>query len=122
MVAMQCGGYMSVLSSEASGQSRRALLTFQAGFHGVRFDSQGKPALIFRRFILSQRGNGKSLVVRPTDCAQSITPGDPAARGSHVENILVSSSRDQAKIVLEFVRQSLGNAAGFRWSDTGCHP
>ena len=36
-----------------------------------------------------------------------------------VENILVSSSRNQAKIVLEFARQSLGDTPGFRWSADG---
>ena len=63
------------------------------------------------------RGNGKSWLCGQL-IARSITPGDVLHEDA-VENILVSSSRDQAKIVLEFARQSLGDTLGYRWSDTG---
>ena len=63
------------------------------------------------------RGNGKSWLCGRL-VARSLTPGDSLHEDA-VENILVSSSRAQAKIVLEFARESLGDTPGFRWSDTG---
>ena len=39
--------------------------------------------------------------------ARSLTPDDPLFEAG-VENILVSSSMNQARIVLEFARQALG--------------
>ena len=50
--------------------------------------------------------------------ARSITPGDPLHEPA-VENILVSSSAAQARIVLEFCRQALGDAEGYRWRRDG---
>ena len=50
--------------------------------------------------------------------ARSITPGD-ALFEPGVENILVSSSTNQARIVLEFARQALGEVEGYRWRNDG---
>ena len=50
--------------------------------------------------------------------ARSITPGDPLFEAG-VENILVSSSTNQARIVLEFARAALGEAEGYRWRNDG---
>ena len=63
------------------------------------------------------RGNGKSWLCGGL-VARSVTPGDALfVRG--VENILVSSSTAQAKIVLEFARQALGEVEGYRWRREG---
>ena len=63
------------------------------------------------------RGNGKSWLCGRL-IARSLTPGDSLHEDA-VENILVSSSRAQAGIVLEFAHQALGDAPGYRWSDGG---
>ena len=47
--------------------------------------------------------------------ARSLTPGDPLHEPA-VENILVSASRRQAAIVLDFARAALGEVDGYRWS------
>ena len=63
------------------------------------------------------RANGKSWLCGGL-VARSLTPGDPLfERG--VENILVSSSTAQARIVLEFARAALGEADGYRWRNDG---
>ena len=50
--------------------------------------------------------------------ARSLTPGDPLFEAG-VENILVSSSTNQARIVLEFSRSALGESDGYRWRNDG---
>ena len=52
------------------------------------------------------RGNGKSWLCGGL-VARSLTPGDPLFEPG-VENILVSASTNQARIVLEFARASVG--------------
>ena len=47
-----------------------------------------------------------------------LTPGDPLFEPA-VENILVSSSTNQARIVLEFARAALGESDGYRWRNDG---
>ena len=59
------------------------------------------------------RGNGKSWLCGGL-VARSVTPGD-ALFEEGVENILVSSSTAQARIVLEFARAALGEGADYRW-------
>ena len=63
------------------------------------------------------RGNGKSWLCGGL-VARSLTPGDPLFEPG-VENILVSSSMNQARIVLEFARAALGEAKGYRWRNDG---
>ena len=113
MVTMSRGIHAE-LSSEASGQSRRLVAVSKGICRGDL--SQGKSAL-YRRFIVSQ-GQWKIVACAASLIARSITPGDVLHEAA-VENILVSSSRAQAKIVLEFARESLGDTPGYRWSDTG---
>ena len=50
--------------------------------------------------------------------ARSVTPGD-ALFEPGVENILVSSSTNQARIVLEFARAALGDSEKYRWRNDG---
>ena len=50
--------------------------------------------------------------------ARSLTPGDPLFEPG-VENVLVSASTNQARIVLEFARAALGEVDGYRWRNDG---
>ena len=51
--------------------------------------------------------------------ARSLTPDDPLFEAG-VENILVSSSTNQARIVLEFARAALGRGRkSYRWRNEG---
>ena len=50
--------------------------------------------------------------------AVSSHQGDPLFEPD-VENILVSASRSQAAIVLEFARAALGESDEYRWSNDG---
>ena len=63
------------------------------------------------------RGGGKSWLSGRL-IARSLTPGD-VLHEPGVENILVSASRAQAAIVMEFARQALGEDAGVRWRADG---
>ena len=63
------------------------------------------------------RGNGKSWLCGGL-VARSLTPGDPLFEPG-VENILVSSSTNQARITLEFARAALGESDGYRWRNDG---
>ena len=50
--------------------------------------------------------------------ARALTPGDPLFE-PQVENILVSSSTAQARIVLEFAHAALGESDAYRWRADG---
>ena len=63
------------------------------------------------------RGSGKSWLCGGL-VARSLTPGDPLFEPD-VENILVSASRNQAAIVLDFTRAALGDSDEYRWSKDG---
>ena len=53
--------------------------------------------------------------------ARSLTPGDPLHEPG-VENILCSASTAQARIVLDFARDALGESEAYRWRlDGGIH-
>ena len=68
--------------------------------------------------LSTPRGNGKSWLAGVL-VARSLTPGDPLHEDG-VENVLVAASRAQASIVLDFTRQALGEAKGYRWRVDGC--
>ena len=63
------------------------------------------------------RGSGKSWLAGRL-IARSISPGDALFEAA-TENILVAASRAQAGITLEFAREALGEAEGYRWSKDG---
>ena len=63
------------------------------------------------------RGNGKSWLCGQL-VARALTPGDPLFEPA-VENVLVSASRSQAAIVLDFTRAALGESDGYRWRADG---
>ena len=94
--------------------NRGGLLPFQKAFVEAICRKENAPAIAAASW---PRGSGKSWLCGQL-IARSITPDDELFEAA-TENILVSSSRDQAKIVLEFVRQSLGDTPGYRWADTG---
>ena len=95
-------------------RKRGDLLPFQKAFVAALTRKEKAPDILG---LSCPRGNGKSWLCGRL-IARSLTPGDVLHEDA-VENILVSSSRAQAKIVLEFARESLGDTPGFRWSDTG---
>ena len=90
------------------------LLQFQAAFVTAVCRQTHPPEIAA---LSVPRGNGKSWLCGGL-VARSITPGDPLFEPA-VENILVSSSTNQARIVLEFARQALGEADGYRWRNDG---
>ena len=90
------------------------LLPFQKQFVSA-VSRKEKPAGVLALSV--PRGNGKSWLCGGL-VARSLTPGDPLFEPG-VENILVSSSTNQARIVLEFARQALGSAEGYRWRNDG---
>ena len=63
------------------------------------------------------RGGGKSWLCGSL-IARSLTPGD-TLHEANVENILVSASRPQAAIVMDFARAALGEDADVRWKADG---
>ena len=90
------------------------LLPFQAAFVAAVCRERNPPEVAA---LSCPRGNGKSWLCGGI-VARSITPGDPLFEAG-VENILVSSSRNQAGITLDFARAALGEADGYRWRADG---
>ena len=95
-------------------EEKGELLKFQQDFVDVV-----ESASVDIAVLSCPRGNGKSWLAGRL-IARSLTPGD-ALHESNVENILVSASRSQASIVLEFARQSMADddGAGVRWRADG---
>ena len=101
-------------ATKAVERDGTGLLPFQSDFVSV-VEREKNPVDIA---VLSvPRGNGKSWLAGKL-IARSLTPGD-ALHEKAVENILVSASRSQAKIVMDFARQTLGEDAGVRWREDG---
>ena len=90
------------------------LMTFQQAFVDAVCRVNHPPEIAA---LSTPRGNGKSWLCGGL-VARSVTPGDPLFEPA-VENILVSSSRNQAAIVLEFAHQALGESEGYRWRNDG---
>ena len=90
------------------------LLPFQRQFVAAVCRTESPPEIAA---LSVPRGNGKSWLCGGL-VARSLTPGDVLFEPA-VENILVSSSRAQAGIVLEFARAALGEADGYRWRADG---
>ena len=98
----------------AASLSPGELLPFQAAFVAA-VSRKDKPAGVLALSV--PRANGKSWLCGGL-VARSVTPDDPLFEAG-VENILVSSSMNQARIVLEFARQALGEVEGYRWNNNG---
>ena len=90
------------------------LLPFQSAFVTAICRENHPPSIAA---LSCPRGNGKSWLCGGI-VARSITPGDPLFEAG-VENILVSSSTAQARIVLEFARAALGEIEDYRWRNDG---
>ena len=98
----------------ASSRAEGGLLPFQSSFV-TSVCRQNQPPEIAALSV--PRGNGKSWLCGKL-VARALTPGDRLFEPG-VENILVSASRPQAGIVLEFARQALGDNKGYRWGMNG---
>ena len=98
----------------AAIRSADGLLPFQSSFVAAISRKDQPPEIAAASW---PHGSGKSWLCGGL-VARSLTPGDPLFEPG-VENILVSSSRNQAGIVLEFARQALGEALGYRWRNDG---
>ena len=90
------------------------LLPFQAGFVAA-VTRQDRPPEISA--LSCPRAQGKSWLCGKL-VARSLTPDDPLFEPG-VENILVSASTNQARIVLEFARAALGESDDYRWGMNG---
>ena len=104
-------GYRARQAVERDGAG---LLAFQAAFVAAVCRQERPPDIAA---LSVPRGNGKSWLCGKI-VARSISPGDQLFDAG-VENVLVSASRPQASIVLEFARQALGDADGYRWRKDG---
>ena len=99
-----------IAMSKADG----GLMPFQSAFVAA-VSRKDKPAGVLALSV--PRGNGKSWLCGGL-VARSLTPDDPLFEPA-VENILVSSSMNQARIVLDFAHAALGDAVGYRWNKNG---
>ena len=108
-------GYMrDWRARRAAREALGGLLPFQSDFVSS-VCRQNQPPEIAALSV--PRGNGKSWLCGKL-VARSLTPGDDLFE-AEVENILVSASRPQAQIVLEFARQAVGDLDGYRWRNDG---
>ena len=94
-------------------RKRGGLLKFQRMFVNA-VTAKGAPSVLA---LSCPRAAGKSWLCGGL-VARSLKPGD-ALFEEGVENILVSSSTAQARIVLEFARAALGEVEGYRWRNDG---
>ena len=99
---------------QAAGRDGDGLMPFQSAFVSALCREKRPPELAA---LSVPRGNGKSWLCGGL-VARSLTPGDRLFE-PNVENILVSSSRSQAGIVLEFARSKIGEVDGYRWRNDG---
>ena len=95
-------------------RDKGGLLPFQSAFVAAVCRKERPPEIAG---LSCPRANGKSWLAGAL-VARSLTPGDPLFEAG-VENILVSSSTNQARIVLEFARSALGESDGYRWRNDG---
>ena len=99
---------------QVAGRDGDGLLPFQAEFVAAVCREKRPPELAA---LSVSRGNGKSWLCGGL-VARSLTPGDRLFE-PNVENILVSASRSQAGIVLDFARAELGESNAYRWRADG---
>ena len=101
-------------AKRAASRADGGLLPFQSAFVAAVCRKDHPPEVAA---LSTSRANGKSWLCGGL-VARSLTPGDPLFEPG-VENILVSSSTAQARIVLEFARAALGEVEGYRWRNDG---
>ena len=108
-------GYFREYRAKRAASGEGGLLSFQKAYTDAVCRVNNPPEIAA---LSVPRGNGKSWLCGGL-VARSLTPDDPLFEPG-VENILVSSSTAQARIVLEFARAALGEVKGYRWSAGGC--
>ena len=108
------GYFREYRARRAALRSEGGLLPFQSAFVSAVCRKERPPEIAG---LSCPRGNGKSWLCGGL-VARSLTPGDPLFEAG-VENILVSSSTNQARIVLEFTRSFLADEDGYRWRNDG---
>ena len=106
-------GYFRDYRAKRAASGGGGLLPFQQAFTNAVCRVNNPPEIAA---LSVPRGNGKSWLCGGL-IARSMTPGEDLFEPG-VENILVSSSRNQAGITLEFARAALGED-GYRWSADG---
>ena len=114
MSASRASYFREYRAKRAASLGEGGLLPFQQAFTDAVCRVNHPPEIAA---LSISRGNGKSWLCGGL-VARSITPGDPLFEPA-VENILVSSSTNQARIVLEFARSVLGGVDGYRWRNDG---
>ena len=108
-------GYMAEYrAKKAVERDEGGLLPFQSAFVRAVCREDRPPSIAA---LSTPRGNGKSWLCGNL-VARALTPGD-ALFEPGVENILVSSSTNQARITLEFARAALGESDAYRWNNNG---
>ena len=110
----RAGYFREYRARRAARAADGELLPFQSAFVSAVCREKRPPELAA---LSVPRGNGKSWPCGGL-VARSLTPGDRLFE-PNVENILVSASRSQAAIVLEFARAALGEVDGYRWRNDG---
>ena len=101
-------------AKKAVERDEGGLLPFQSAFVRAVCREDRPPSIAA---LSTPRGNGKSWLCGNL-VARALTPGD-ALFEPGVENILVSSSTNQARITLEFARAALGESDAYRWNNNG---
>ena len=114
MVTMSAAYFREYRARRAALRSEDGLLPFQSSFVAAISRKEKPPEIAAASW---PRGSGKSWLCGGL-VARSLTPDDPLFEPG-VENILVSSSTNQARIVLEFARAALGEDSGYRWRNDG---
>ena len=118
MATMSAAYMRGYRAQKAVKAAAGGLLPFQAAFVSAVCRETRPPAIAA---LSVPRANGKSWLCGKL-IARSLVPGDRLFEPG-VENILVSASRLQAGIVLEFARAALGESDGYRWRTDGVtHP
>ena len=113
-MATMSAAYMRDYRAKRAASGDGGLLPFQQAYTDAVCRVNNPPEIAA---LSVPRGNGKSWLCGGL-VARSLTPDDPLFEPG-VENILVSSSTNQARIVLEFARAALGEAEGYRWRNAG---
>ena len=102
------------LQAASRAEATGGLLAFQKEFVSAVCRKESPPDVAA---LSCPRGSGKSWLAGRL-IARSLSPGDSLFEAA-TENILVAASRAQAGITLEFAREALAGAAGYRWSKDG---
>ena len=113
-MATMSATYMRDYRAKRAASGGGGLLPFQQAFTDAVCRVNNPPEIAAASW---PRASGKSWLCGGL-VARSLTPGDPLFE-PQVENILVSSSTAQARIVLDFAHAALGESEAYRWKADG---